>query len=314
MIITDTKNTENTNDDEDLYFKYWSVKTEATATDPAREFTRCYDYEFNLAIFQNCVITPEYDDISFAERGKQVHLSYYGNGIFDPQDNWLYYSVYEPDYSEGENGVSITFLENSRNQWNNNGGGSNDESRHAAGDRIYSDFLLTFDNDPTVRLLDMAENTMQAGLIIQPVAYLEEDVNGGYIEQTDSYYQTADGYTGASQQDIEKYLTEGTPVPRIQRSKFDVRNLDNKNRIQYYYGIDNAAAKATSATADSDGIIRVGNTYNNQKVVYKAFAYIGYGAADADTLKDVTVSSRPVYFTIYKDATIAPGFYMPSGS
>lgn len=308
LIITDTKNTENTNDDEDLYFKYWSVKTEATATDPAREFTRCYDYEFNLAIFQNCVITPEYDTTSFWDRGMLVPPTTYNDyGKFDTRYNRKYYSA-------NENGVSITFLENSRNQWNNNGGGSNDASRHAAGDRIYSDFLLTFDNDPTVRLLDMEANTMQAGLIIQPVAYLEEDGNGGYIERTDSDYQSKSGYEGASQSDIENYLTNGTPVPRILRSKFDVINLDNKNRIQYYYGIDNAVAKATGATADSDGIIRVGNTYNNQKVVYKAFAYIGKGTADANTLTDVTVSSRPVYFTIYKDATIAPGFYMPSGS
>ena len=308
LIITDTKNTENTNDDEDLYFKYWSVKTEATATDPAREFTRCYDYEFNLAIFQNCVITPEYDKISFWDRGMLVPPTTYNDyGKFDTRYNREYYSA-------NENGVSITFLENSRNQWNNNGGGSNDASRHAAGDRIYSDFLLTFDNDPTVRLLDMEANTMQAGLIIQPVAYLEEDGNGGYIERTDSDYQSKSGYEGASQSDIENYLTNGTPVPRILRSKFDVINLDNKNRIQYYYGIDNAVAKPTGATADSDGIIRVGNTYNNQKVVYKAFAYIGKGTADANTLTDVTVSSRPVYFTIYKDATIAPGFYMPSGS
>ena len=309
IIYDDDKNTpSDLTDDTPYYFKYWSVKTEAKDGEPSVEFTRCYDYEFNLAIFQNCVVEPLYDTVSFETRG-----------MINPPTTYDGYSRYDADvnrqrYSAGENGVSITFLENSRNQWNNNDGGSNDTTRHGAGDRIYSDFLLTFDNNPLVKLQDTTANTKQAGLIIQPVALLESDGNGGYTVQNNSYYSSALGYEGATPAQIKDHLEGRTQVARLQRSKFDVRNLDNKNRIQYYYGIDNAAAKATGATADSDGIIRVGNTYNNQKVVYKAFAYIGDGTANSNTLSNVVVSSQPIYFTIYTDATIAPGFYMPSTS
>ena len=50
---------------------------------------------------------------------------------------------------------------------------------------------------------------------------------------------------------------------------------------------------------------------NNRYLVYKAFAYIGNGNGTGN-LTDVIVSNQPIYFTVYTDAMIAPGYYMPS--
>ena len=64
---------------------------------------------------------------------------------------------------------------------------------------------------------------------------------------------------------------------------------------------------------NQDGDINVGDLNKNHTIVYKAFAYIGNGDGTGN-LTDVIVSQQPVYFTIYNDATIAPGRYMPNGN
>ena len=306
------------------YFKYWSVMTEGTANNASREYTRCYDYEFNLAIFQNCIITPEYDDKEFSQRGMAgtVPTKYDDYDRFDPDVNRDYYKT-------ADNGLTITFIENSRNQYNNSGAGSAPSERSGAADRLYSDFLLTYNyydtnvNYSKVVLRDDYDGRKKAGMVIQPVAYMEKTEDGkGRIVQSDGYYANysdSTKYQGATAEQIKSYIETGN-VPegmlggkKLQDSRFDVSNLDNKNRIQYFYGMDNAVAKTSTDDADADGILRVGEDYNNKYLVYKAFAYIG-DVTGGDTLTNVVVSSRPVYFTVYKDATIQPGYYMPNTS
>ena len=288
------------------YFKYWKVSTEGTAKNASREYTRCYDYEFNLSIYQDCIIEPEYETKSFEARGMlNPPTTYNAYDRFDPDVNREY-------YKNGSNGVSITFIENSRNQYNNGDAPASAQSnRTGAADRIYSDFLLTFDNEPAVKLQNLEPGKKQAGLVIQPVQILDTDENGKYILD-ESHYNS-----GATPEQIKNHLEGTTTISGLKISQFDVARtddnigLDNKNRIQYYYGIDNARSKTKDALADADGIIRVGDVYNNQKVLFKAFAFIGDGNGTGK-LTDVVVSSQPVYFTIYEAATIAPGCYVPS--
>lgn len=315
-----------------MYFKYWSVKTEATDTNKSVTYTRCYDYEFNLAIFQNCIITPEYDETDFAARGMAAPVpNNYGT---NPQSSG--YDRFDPDvnrdyYKTDDNGLTITFIENSRNQYNNGDAGNAPSERSGAADRLYSDFLLTYnyyDDDADVNyskviLRDDFVGQKKAGMVIQPVAYMEKTEDGkGRIVQSDEYYANYSGstkYQGATAEQIKSYIETGT-VPsgmlggqKLQDSRFDVSSLDNKNRIQYFFGMDNAVAKDSDAAADEDGILRVGADYNNKYLVYKAFAYIG-DVSNGNTLTNVVVSSRPVYFTVYTDATIQPGYYMPNTS
>ena len=309
------------------YFKYWSVMTEATDNNASREYTRCYDYEFNLAIFQNCIITPMYDEINFAARGMAAPVpDNYGT---NPQSSG--YDRFDPDvnreyYKTEDNGLTITFIENSRNQYNNSDAGSAPSERSGAADRLYSDFLLTYNyfndnvNYSKVVLRDDYASQKKAGMVIQPVAYMEKTEDGkGRIIQSDEYYNTNTKYQGATAEQIKSYIETGN-VPsdmlggkKLQDSRFDVSSLDNKNRIQYFFGMDNAEAKKNTDTKDADGILRVGEDYNNKYLVYKAFAYIG-DVTEGNTLTNVVVSSRPVYFTVYKDATIQPGYYMPNTS
>ena len=297
-----------------MYFQYWRVETEATDYNASREYTRCYDYEFNLAIFQNCVITPKYDEVPFATRGMpSPPTSYNDYGRFDPDVNRTRYEV------DG-NGVSITFIENSRNQYNNGDSGTGvPNSRTGAADRIYSDFLLTFDNNPKEQLNKLDAGQKQAGLIIQPVAYLEK-VNGEYVVNDDTHYSSTAGYGGLTPDQVKARILEGN-FTGLAKSQFDVHRdpsdvntgLDNKNRIQYYYGMNNATPKKFTDPADEDDIIRVGDMNNNHAIVYKAFAYIGDGNGTGN-LTNVIVGSQPVYFTIYNDAMIQPGYYMPNTS
>lgn len=308
----------------DLYFKYWSVKTEGTANNASREYTRCYDYEFNLAIFQNCIITPMYDEIDFAARGMAAPVpDNYGT---NPQSSG--YDRFDPDvnreyYKSEDNGLTITFIENSRNQYNNGDAGNALSDRNGAADRLYSDFLLTynyFDNNVNyskVIMRDTYAGQKKAGMVIQPVAYMEKTADGnGRMVKSDDYYSKTTKYQGATAEQIKSYIETGN-VPsdmlggkKLQDSRFDVSSLDNKNRIQYFFGMDNAEAKKSTDTKDADGILRVGEDNNNKYLVYKAFAYIG--DVNGDNLTNVVVSSRPVYFTVYTDATIQPGSYMPS--
>ena len=170
---------------------------------------------------------------------------------------------------------------------------------------------------------DTYANQKKAGMVIQPVAYMEKTADGkGRIVQSDEYYanySASNKYQGATAEQIKSYIETGN-VPdgmlggqKLQDSRFDVSYLDNKNRIQYFYGMDNAVAKKSTDAEDEDGILRVGADYNNKYLVYKAFAYIG-DVTEGDNLTNVVVSSRPVYFTVYTDATIQPGYYMPNTS
>lgn len=312
-----------------LYFQYWSVETTPKYNASAREYTRCYDPEFNLAIFQDCKLTPIYrSDVSFETRNMP-----------NPPTAWDDYSRFDPDQTRKyyntnpASEVTITFLENSRNQYNNgdygklvnldaNGNFASwqntlatgiPNSRKGAADRIYSDFLLTFDNikdeNGVTRILkeDYASNQMQCGLVIEGVGQLEKD-GDQYVVKTDTEYAGNSTYAGLTVEQVKNYLTTGTSVGKnLGRSKIDVTQLDNKNRIQYYYGINAFQPKSASATAPEGEILNVDTVSTNKTMVYKAYAYIGNGTANADTLTDVVVSPTPVYFTIYNDANVKPG-------
>ena len=328
-----------------MYFQYWQVKTVKKYNSDSREYTRCYDPQFNLAIFQDCDITPIYNDvITFEKRGMVNPPTSWeydpNNSRFDPVATRTYY---KNEY----NGVTISFIENSRNQYNNGDYGTKVEldqnnryvkmltckgstpaSRQGAADRIYSDFLLTFD-DPVLtnggKIIfkndeSIAENTYQAGLIIQSVAALETDNDGNYIIESDySAYATKTGYEGLTPDQVKAALEDGNLPSGVVRSKFDVKSLDNKNRIQYYFGLNNAAPKSAAnvtewQNAGENGLLNVGDAYTSKTKVFKAFAYIGSGSASDNILSDVKVSQIPVYFTIYDDATIQPGEWLTINS
>ncbi|WP_405346840.1 hypothetical protein [Ruminococcus sp.] len=289
------------------YFKYWSVETEANYTSmkmASREFTRCYDPEFNLALFQNCKITPVYGPDSFESKGMATPVPnvYYNYERFDPEIQ---------QKLDSTNGVTITFIENSRNQYNMGDFGDASgaaaamaDSREGAGDRVYSDFVLSYNNVAGGDLLRDIDDGKMCGLIIETVGDLRQE-DGQYVVDTEATYKTTYGKniddikSGLSKAELEAYIKGGARPAGCDKSEFSATALDNKNRIQYYYSLTNRNHKAGSAT---DKTMPEGEYNKNNHKVFRAYAYI----RSADNTS-VTISEVPVYFTINEIGSIALG-------
>ena len=69
------------------------------------------------------------------------------------------------------------------------------------------------------------------------------------------------------------------------KSEFTLAELDNKNRINYYYSLPNIKHSDLTATT-------------RKNMVYRAYSYLRNGSA-------LVMVSEPVYFTIYDIASIA---------
>lgn len=271
------------NGDQPMGFKYWTVKTFATDPYPSVEYTKCYYHDFNLSIYQNSIVEPHYENITAEEAAN-----------------------YQPDphsiaVADGNaNGAVVTFLENSRNQYNVINNNIPTVSRQNKGDRIYTDFLLSYASESDLKFKDYADGEYTAGLAIQKVALLDSDGEEG--KNTNSaYYATKYGatlgtmtYNGAafSQNTLETFIKGSKSFNDdigLERSQFDANTLDNKNRIQYYYSY--------SVRSHTDLIDN-----GNKDYVYRAFAYM------KDKNNNVTMVSQPLYFTFYDMASIANAY------
>lgn len=273
-----------------MVFRYWSVTTVPDSKHSAVEYTRCYDNEFNFVLFQDAIVSTVYT----VQIDETDGYNPFGQQISD----------------ENKQGVTISFIENSRNQYNDNQSGNGmSTSRKAMGDRMYTDFLLSYNSvaydqeNGLTFLKNLPTGTKKAGLIIEVVGTIDT-VDGKYVTKTEAEYREMYGTTIS---DIgEKLSGKDTTVDQLQRlkdyitgtnnsnpirgalSEFDVTSLDNKNRLQYSYSLLNR----------SHSDLSVGNNRYN---VYRAYAYI-YDVADkANTIQ---ISDTPVYFTIYDMASI----------
>ncbi len=277
IVYTDVNN-ENTK----KYFQYWSVKSQSVYGKQSAEYTRCYDYEFNLALFMDCIIEPVYADTWAQATGNPNPPTTYDN-----------YKRYNPELQitgTAEQNISISFLENSRNQYNNDGGGTRTGS---AADVIYSDFLLNFNYNSTdglKQLNTLPADTKKAGLVVEAVDYMQTESGSTRFDYNKNYSGESD-YTKneASQKTAITNWLQGTAdkPTGCANAQFDVQRLDNKNCIQYYYALNNRK--------NSDGILL--NTLQNRYKVFRAYAYIG-DFDEENGLTNVELST-PVYFTIY---------------
>ena len=247
------------------HFQYWQI-TSATTTkrDTAVDSKRCYYDQFNMTMYQDCYVEPIYAATPTD---------------FDPSSR---------SYADTENGEAIiSFIENSRNQWNEKGGGAEmTGDRLQAGDRIYSDFLLTFGYKD--RLLNSANNggVEAAGFVLEQVAELDKEgdkyVTKSASEYAEEYKNTVD------KEKVKNYLNSEAQAENgfVNKSMIDLNSLDNKNQTKYSFSIKNKAY----------GNLEEGNA---KKYVYRAYSYLKVG-------NDIVVSD-PVYFTIYDMASIELG-------
>lgn len=106
--------------------------------------------------------------------------------------------------SESENLCTAVYLQTTRNHWNNTTSGSADSGKYGEAnkeyDRIYLDFALAYN---------------YKGLLLQKY-------DGNDIQIGVKIYAVKDG------------------APKVlKNAQFKLTDLDNKNRLEYYYGIDN---------------------------------------------------------------------------
>ena len=106
--------------------------------------------------------------------------------------------------SENENLCTAVYLQTTRNHWNNTTTGRNVNGKYGSAnteyDRIYLDFALAYN---------------YKGLLLR--TYDGNDIKIG----------------------VKIYAVKDGDARLLKDAKFELTNLDNKNRLEYYYGIDN---------------------------------------------------------------------------
>lgn len=256
-------------------FLYWSVSTQETVNRKSTEYTRCYSNEFNYALFQNVTLKAVYSNattVAAAESG------------YKPADA----------YGSDTTGITVSFIENSRNQYNKFGSGglSKNAKRNIAGDRVYCDFLLSYNNVISGHPDGLNElgNDYKCGIVVQAVQTLTENGSGGYVTSLASY-DTNFSLSNNSEfkTSLENYIKGSGTLSSVAKSEFNVSELDNKNRIEYYYPIVNRKDNTLEESSNSTKL-------------YRAFAYIKKADNSA-----VYISDSPAYFTIYDIASVANG-------
>ena len=241
------------------YFQYWAMRDF-----DENEIRKCYSNQFNMAFYE----------------------SYKIEAIYGP-------SKTTPSDVANTTGITaqIDFLENSRNQWNNNGGGDlkelmkNDNSKkywYRFGDRIFSDFVLTYNYNKKL-INSLGNSGVEAGVLIEQVQKLDTDAKGFFITDIAHYSQEY------STTNAENYLSDQSHTGKFIKDVVTTQ-LDNKNSLEYYYQFANI--KQAKNETDPDKV-----PTTNKEYLYRAYTYIKDGTN--------TVVSTPVYFTIYDIASIA---------
>ena len=281
-------------------FRYWKMETvnEGSARNHnlrnVEEYKRCYFDQFNMTFYQDTIVTPVYE----AEGAADVELS--------PSE------LEARDTKDG-NGVNITFLENSRNQWNDNGGVEQENpARTVSGDRVYCDFLLSFAHDdnmlqsPLGKLKTEGEEDettvttfvpykisgtevyYSGGIVIETVGEMEDENSDGKIDEQDiltqARYREKYGYDNSPSGHIEKYLhgqsDHGADVATY--SAFSAKGFDNKNQFEY----------STSFANRQHGDLSFARPWKTK--VYRAYTYLrDYNGSTANA-SNLTWDNRPV--------------------
>ena len=271
------------------YFKYWSVDTDPDEGGISHTVARCYNLGFNFSMYQNYIVT-----------------AVYGN---------------TPSTREHEDSASITWAENGRNQWNDKRGTA--KSTWTYGDRIFSDFMITFDRADKTLLKTADKKSVTTGMITERLDTILDANKGTAKEgrwevQTETDYNSLYSSRDSSKAEITDYIQgreggsttvayagmkyDGTKfvladADNYENSFINMSNLDNKNRIEFTKIVPNISHSDKSDTG-------------RKNYVYRAYAYmIDWNldeSGNPESIKSIKISD-PVYYTIYDIATIANG-------
>lgn len=250
------------------YFQYWKV----FSADGSKLIRKCYYNEFNLTFYE-------------AYRIEAV----YGSKPTTPS------SQSKTDDIK----ASISFLENSRNQWNYNHGGTVGTAVKSYwqlyGDRVFSDFALSFSyKDKMIKTV--TSSNLKTQLVIEQLDTLSvKDAETGELDTKNNLPTPANDGTA----DLKTYIDNNTNANnhRYIVQNIDKTGLDNKNCIEYYYNFANVTQQNMTLEAyNAKKSTFVPTATDLRNHYYRAYAVITDGTD--------TVVSEPVYFTIYDMANI----------
>lgn len=249
------------------YFQYWSVKSTSAAGENDPEVARCYFQGFNFVALDNYTVTPIYD-------------------------------VSPTDITESGIYTGVSFLETSRNQWNDNQTRQKGETDKAS-DLLYNDFVLNynFNGAEIYKNGSDVSDIQELGVVVERVQELGIKQDGS--KDTDiSHYtslatDTENVIAAANAEATDGQATYKVGTKPFYKQVVDKTSLDNKNRIMFYDAFYNGAGwnmeKQTSAAK-----------YTYKNYVYRAYTYIKYNNGGNTVVK---LADAPAYFTMYDEAT-----------
>ncbi len=273
-------------------FRYWSMQTTKSgkkgenthALRTTEEYKRCYYWDFNMTFYQDTIVEPVYE-------------------LAGSVDTNLTPAELEARDTADGGGTNITFLENSRNQWNRNGGNNQEiPSREKQGDRVYSDFLLSFSWDDIMLrtalskkitetvgegeqaeevtsfvpyLVNGADLHYSGGLVIEKVAAAPAITSTSEIKTQDEYrnlYGYGDDLVTAATNYINNNNNNTNGGSFLLNETFSAAGFDNKNQFEY----------STSFANKSHDDLSVDRPYKTY--VYRAYTYLrDYDGSTATT-------------------------------
>lgn len=257
------------------YFSYWEVYTMATDKTSSKLYTKCYYPEFNLTLYQDSIMKAVYDNDTYVS----------------PSDM----ALNDDNAATGGGTATINFMENSRTQWTADSemlriaaaDGSNvTSSYHNGGDRIYTDFLISYTyND--LQLNTSTGTGLTPGLIVETAGVLPVNETTGLYETKSQEYYEANYSSSIDNTALKNFIanTSSKSSGNYLKSEFSLSQLDNKNRINYYYSLPNISHSTLEQT-------------ERKNKVYRAYTYLRNASG-------AVIVSQPVYFTIYDIASIA---------
>ena len=273
------------------YFTRWDVYT----TD-MRFVASSYHTHFNLSAYEDYIIIPIYDSTEPVTANS----------------------------SSTDTSASITYLGDSRNQWNNDGAGDYQlvtkytDANHK-GDKLFADFGLSFEHNGE-KLYSMKNNAeggkdVKIGIVIERLNAVESVA--GVVQTEGTYY--ANKYKGTyttDQTNLEDYIKWKMGVSGGSNTKSD--NVKGRNYYAIGSNVDGFGAKfntnqATGSTTDLLGFTQVIDNYNRLQFFHtitklndnpsqedqSGFAFRAVAFIDIDGTRTL---SDPVYFTVYDSA------------
>ena len=271
----------------EMQFKYWSIRPYTNTGAESEIYKKCYNKEFNFALYQDAEITAEYEEVPDTPAEPE-----------EPEESG------EPEEDTSRITTYISHDQNSRTQWNDNYGTANTAyTYYTAADRIFVDFMVNYEyKGQTLKELTAGNNpdNVRVGVILVRTDELDTDDVKTNAEYKDEY-ETGDN-VAAHSTEADGYITkimngtEFTPaesaVCKKSGASVNVTALDNKNMMDYAYSYANISQSTLKPT-------------EHKNYLYRAYSYLIYETTDNGVTTKHFVKSAPEYFTFYDIASIS---------